>query len=258
MNKEERKNWLASFKGKLYVKEEYFHHHAYEILTTHSEIKKNFVNSLTSDIKISTRIKRTKSLLSKGIKAKELNEEIRALLRKIPNNDMKFEVSEERGVFYFSSNKGSIGGFDFALLNHKANIAALRDLCFGELQYFDGEKRWNQFLKQNKDLQEIAQSFEEKENGVNINYEGKDTETPLLVGEIQFGNWALAYRDFFKVLKANVQNSIDCLIYVVPMGNLENMLSDGIVTFNKTKVILQDFAKVISVPVWVVGLDLEV
>jgi len=85
-----------------------------------------------------------------------------------------------------------------------------------------------------------------------------DTDTPLLVGEIQFGNWALVYRDFFKVLKANVQNSIDCLIYIVPTGHLEMMLSNSIVTFDKTKKILKDFAKVISVPVWIIGLDIQV
>ena len=77
----------------------------------------------------------------------------------------------------------------------------------------------------------------------------------MIVGEIQFGNWALAYRDFFKVLKADVQNSVDCLIYIVPTGNLESMLSDGIVTFDKSKKIIDDFAKVISVPVWLIGVD---
>ncbi len=255
MTKEEKQNWLAVDKAKLFVQEEYFHHHAYEILTTHSKIKDAFVKSMSSEISIETRIK---TGTSKGIKAKDLNIEIRRLLKTMSNMAMKFEVSEERGVFYFSAEKGSIGGFDFAILNHKKNIAALRNLCFGELQYFDGEKRWKNFLSKNSELTKIAESFRKKEpNGTDYNYNEPDTETPLLVGEIQFGNWALAYRDFFKVLKANVQNSIDCLIYVVPMGNLENMLSDGIVTFDKTKAILKDFAKVISVPVWVVGLDME-
>ena len=81
--------------------------------------------------------------------------------------------------------------------------------------------------------------------------------TPLIVGEIQFGNWALAYRDFFKVLKADVKNSVDWLIYIVPTGNLEKMLSDGIVTFDKTKKIMEEFSKVISVPVWLIGIDVD-
>jgi hypothetical protein len=93
--------------------------------------------------------------------------------------------------------------------------------------------------------------------GENITYDKTLQSYPLIVGEIQFGNWALAYRDFFKVLKANVQNSIDCLIYIVPTGNLEKSLSDGIVTFDKTLRIIKDFEKVINVPVWLVGIDIK-
>ena len=168
-----------------------------------------------------------------------------------------FEVNEEKGVFYFSSEKSTIGGFDFAILNHKRNLTSLRNLCFGELHYHEGEKRWEEFLTKNKNLVKIATKLEGKDKiGVDIEFE-KDKETPLIVGEIQFGNWALAYRDFFKVLKANVQNSIDCLVYVVPTGNLEKMLSDGIVTFDTSFKILNDFSKVISVPVWVIGLDIK-
>ena len=105
---------------------------------------------------------------------------------------------------------------------------------------------------------EISEKLKSKEvNGNNIESEHQDQSTPLIVGEIQFGNWALAYRDFFKVLKADVQNSIDCLIYIVPTGELEKLLSDGIVTFDKTKKIIEEFSKVISVPVWLIGIDVE-
>ena len=72
-------------------------------------------------------------------------------------------------------------------------------------------------------------------NSASFNDYEENDDIPLILGEIQFGNWALAYRDFFKILKANVQTSVDCLIYICPTGDLENMLSDGIVTFNKTK-----------------------
>jgi hypothetical protein len=144
-------------------------------------------------------------------------------------------------------------------LNHHKNLLALRNLCFGNLQYADGEARWNKFLEKNKDLQDIANSLKKIElKGKNIDNNMESNEAiPLIVGEIQFGNWALAYRDFFKVLKADVQNSVDCLIYIVPTGNLENMLSDGIVTFDKSKKIIEDFAKVISVPVWLIGVDTD-
>jgi hypothetical protein len=105
------------------------------------------------------------------------------------------------------------------------------------------------------EISETLKNIEKK--GENIEKSNQEYSTPLIVGEIQFGNWALAYRDFFKVLKADVQNSVDCLIYIVPTGNLEKLLSDGIVTFDKTKKIMEEFSKVISVPVWLIGIDVE-
>jgi hypothetical protein len=260
LTEEEKQKWLTTRQIDLCISKEYFHHHAFEIVGTYTNLKEKFLSSLNSNITIVPRIKKDKKKESFAIEAKKLNEEIRILLKNIQDFDIKFEVYEEEGVFYFSSEKSSIGGFDFAILNHTNNILALRNLCFGNLQYADGEARWNKFLEKNKDLEIIANHLK------NIDKKGIDIEqsvegskpVPLIVGEIQFGNWALAYRDFFKVLKADVQNSIDCLIYIVPTGELENMLSSGIVTFDKTKKIINDFAKVISVPVWVIGLDVKV
>jgi hypothetical protein len=35
------------------------------------------------------------------------------------------------------------------------------------------------------------------------------------------------------------------------------MLSEGIVTYDKSVKILNEFSKVVSVPVWVIGIDLK-
>ena len=258
MTEEEKQSWSNIETINLFVSKEYYHHHSFEIVNAYKELKNNFLASLSNEITISPRIKKTQKIESKGIKADDLNKEIRELLKSIPNNELKFEVYEENGVFYFSEEKSSIGGFDFAILNHYNNILALRNLCFGSLQYADGEKRWANFLKKNPDLVEISEDLKSiGEKGKNIERNNQENSTPLIVGEIQFGNWALAYRDFFKVLKADVQNSVDCLIYIVPTGNLEKLLSDGIVTFDKTKKIMEEFSKVISVPVWLIGIDVE-
>ncbi len=252
-------NWLDIKTGTLRISKEYYHHHAYEILNTHKLLKQKIERAFNDDININPRFKKTKGIESKAIKADDLNKEIRNLLKSSSNVNLKFEVIEERGVFYFSSENNVIGGFDFAFINHKKNIYSLRNLCFGELKYHDGEVRWNQFLSKNLDLKNIVDDVITIENsGKDLEYIKDEDEHPLFVGEIQFGNWALAYRDFFKVLKANVQNSVDCLIYVVPTGNLENMLSDGIVTFDKTVKILDEFAKVISVPIWLIGIDISI
>jgi len=255
---EDKLKWMNTKSLGLIVKEEYYHHHALEIINTHSELKDKLLNSLTAKIDIFPRIKKTKTKESLAIKADKLNIEIRKLFLTIQDIEIKFEVYEENGIFYFSSEKSSIAGFDFAILNHYKNIVSLRNICFGSLQYADGESRWNKFLEKNKDLKYIADSLKLlAKDGEDISKNLEDTNSsPLIVGEIQFGNWALAYRDFFKVLKADVQNSVDCLIYIVPTGKLENMLSDGIVTYDKTKKIINDFEKVISVPIWLIGIDI--
>jgi hypothetical protein len=243
-------------KKELFIREQYYHHHAYEILTAHQDIKSFLENSFTATIELTERTKLTKGKASEAVKADDLNKEIRRLLS--VKKEFKFEVSEEMGVFYFSSKKSSIGGFDFALINHEENLTKLRNICFGEIRYNDNIKRWNDFLNKNPELKEFADKIVTVENqGKNIQVVTDSASSPLIVGEIQFGNWALAYRDFFKVLKANVQNSIDCLVYIVPTGTLEKNLSDGIVTFDKTLKIVKDFEKVINVPIWLVGIDIS-
>ena len=176
------------------------------------------------------------------------------MLNSTLRSHLKLEVAEKEGVFYFSEQR-AIGGFDFAIIDHDKNLRRLHSLCFGQLRYADGANRWRKFIQRNPELRTAALQIEQEEIGT------EPTEFfsayPLIVGEIQFGNWALAYRDFFKVLKANVSNSIDCLIYIVPTGSLELMLSNGIVTFSKAKTILQEFEKVVSVPVWLIGLDFK-
>lgn len=257
MTKNEKDQWLKTASSKLFISKNYFHHHAFEIINTHKHLKDDLENSLSSRISISPSIRNTKGVQSKGIKATDLNVEIRKLLENKLNAEIKLEVNEEKGVFYFSNEKSTIGGFDFAILNHEKNLTSLRNICFGELHYHEGQKKWDKFLTKNPDLVKIAEKLKTNGKlGENIKYSSTKAQ-PLIVGEIQFGNWALAYRDFFKVLKANVQNSVDCLVYIVPTNNLEQMLSDGIVTYDKTVKIINDFTKVISVPVWVIGIDIK-
>ncbi|MEN9987132.1 MAG: hypothetical protein RLZZ585_171 [Bacteroidota bacterium] len=245
-----------SVKKQLLIGKQYYHHHAFEILTAHKDVKSFLENSFTKEIDLTERIKLTKGKASEAIKAKELNKEIRRLLA--INREFKFEVSEEMGVFYFSAGKSSIGGFDFALINHEENLVKLRNICFGELRYENNLSRWKNFLVKNPELNDFANKLMDNNNiGINIKHNTEKDKSPLIVGEIQFGNWGLAYRDFFKVLKANVQNSIDCLVYVVPTGKLEKKLSNAIVTFDKSLRIIQDFEKVINVPIWLVGLDIN-
>lgn len=245
--------WLNTKKANLFVNEEkqFFHNHANEILSFKTNYKKKFIDALSEEINITPRVKTESKNPCRGIKANDLNKEIRILLRN-SMSELREEVNQENGVYYYSNKeKKQVAGFDFAILNSMRNLHKLHDLCFGKLRYEDGNRRWSKFLKNNPDLLKYA-------NSIDLKKEKKNDDIPLILGEIQFGNWALAYRDFFKVLKANVQTSVDCLIYICPTGQLESMLSDGIVTFDKTKKIIKEFEKVISIPIWLIGIDLNV
>jgi hypothetical protein len=255
-----KNEWMDLSSAKLFIADDaqFFYNHSKEILEFNGGLIDKFKSSLSKEILINTMIRKKGKLETFGIEAGNLNSQIRMLLTQNFNN-IKLEVNEINGVYYFSSTKDKkqIAGFDFALLNSKNNLIKLRNLCFGELKYSDGKKRWDKFLNLNTDLMPFSKEILRPDMfGENVS--SLNSDTPLILGEIQFGNWGLVYRDFFKLLKANVQTSVDCLVYVVCHGHLEKMLSDGIVTFDKTVKLLKEFSKVVNVPIWVVGLDIKV
>ena len=52
-----------------------------------------------------------------------------------------------------------------------------------------------------------------------------------VIGEIQFGNWAMVYKDMFRLVSAiNKRARIDLYVYVVATGNLLKLMSDGVVS----------------------------
>lgn len=258
MLREEKEKWLDTKKLQLRIFDQYFHHHANEILESNFKLKKFFLHALENEIEVITRIKKKTKQDSPGIEAGALNKEIRRLISGDSEIEIMFEVVEKKGVFY--PMVGKIAGFDFAIINNLKNLISLRNICFGELKYHDGSKRWEKYLTDNPDLKKLVELYklENHTEGKNIKFDKSELgDQPLIVGEIQFGNWALVYRDFFKVLKADVQNSVDCLVYIVPTNNLYNYLSDGIVNFNETKKILEEFEKVIPIPIWLIGIDVK-
>lgn len=235
------------------IASEYFHHHADGILAKHGKYRKLIIESLNDHIRIESteRIRQGKKYI--GVKANSLNSAIRSNLRKI--NNIKFEVQEHDGVFYY---EGKTGGFDFALIDDIKNLYQLRNLCFGRRALKNGLSHWQKEISKNeKALSKInsTKNLLLKENiGIDLDY--KSTE-PLIVGEIQFGNWGLVYRDFFKVLKANTLLNVDIMVYIVATGDLHKSLSDSIVSFEGTKEILEEFKKVVSVPIWLIGIDFK-
>ena len=89
MNSQEQSSWLLYTNCEMYVAKEFFHHHAYEIINTHSGLKNEILSCLSSNINIESRLKKTGNKVSKGIKADLLNVEIRKLLKILNKTDIK-------------------------------------------------------------------------------------------------------------------------------------------------------------------------
>ena len=250
---------------KLIIKEQYFHHHAKPIVNEYSDIKDTIESKIFNiEYDFSFIERRRKDEIYQGINSKELNDKLKFRLDQL---GIKREVHQHDGVFYYEKN--NINGFDFGFLDDKLNIGNLHDYCFGErrLDSKKADRIWTQFIKNAKnnhtDINTIKREifkgsdfdlFNSYQLGQNLNI--KKTK-PIVLGELQFGNWALAYRDLFKFLHATNNASVDFYVYIASTGRLNRMLSDGIVSYLDTRDILNRFEKEIAVPIWLIGIDLE-
>jgi hypothetical protein len=241
-----------SQKLQIKISAEYYHHHADGILKKHNDVAENFKASLENQVSLEVKERTKQGRKSIGLTADSLNREVRRLLANIPN--IEFEVDQNDGVYYKSE---KIIGFDFALIDKTYNLYNLRNLCFGKKRLFVGERIWDDYLRRHPAYNAIAEQTGLPRTDL-INGDIQiERNHPVIVGEIQFGNWALAYRDFFKVLKANVLTDVDLLIYIVADDLLASKLSDGIVNFKQSKEIISEFAKVITVPIWLIGINID-
>src|SRR5699024_2677438 len=164
--------------------------------------------------------------------------------------DFKYEVKFDEGVF-FDSLKTT--GFDFAHIDTQYNLINFRNLCLGRRAIFGGKNLWEETLKSKPIWKKLA-------NQLNINKIpfGSDMhfkkQIPTILGEIQFGNWALVYRDILKVIQIERDEDVDLFVYITASGNLANAISIGTVNFSKTKNIFDQYKNILSMPIWLIGL----
>lgn len=92
---------------------------------------------------------------------------------------------------------------------------------------------------------------------VGEDYSISSKKSLTLVGELQFGNWALGYYDLLRLINATETVPIDYYIYVAATGKLEKCLSDGIVTYNKMLEIVKENQRIVKVPMWLIGIDID-
>lgn len=249
--------WTGVHHARFRLTEPYLHHHAKKVLAFDDAIEDHIRSAvaLMDEVACFTRGRRKATC---GIEPKHLNRHLRDRLKEV-SGDWTFETTVLDGVFYDHGEHAgaAVGGFDISRYDTAHNLVQLRNACFGRRPRHDGPRHWEQELAKRPHWQTAAAGIDWTRC-----VEGKDHELPAtkptILGELQFGNWALAYRDYLKVLSAHHERDIDLFIYIVPAGELKRMLSDGIVTFDNAPRFLESVARAVNVPTVIWGIDVEV
>ena len=185
-----------------------------------------------------------------GVKAEALNKALRAKL------EIEGAHKETHVLYNGFSHKGK-EGFDFSFYDKDYNTACIRNYFVGERGCYNGGERLDGVYK---DFKMTSKEWKKELSKINTPY-GEDCKTEkqrlTVVGEIQFGNWAMIEHDIQRLMDAEEQDvSIDYYIYITATGNLAQKLSDGIVNYEKAASFFENH-KLVKVPVWLIGLDLS-
>lgn len=237
---------------RLVVAREHTHHHAASLLNEHLRLRELVTERLTGPVTLEAKERRNRQRRYLGVTADSLNDALKA--RFGATGDWQFEVTVQDGVVFGSSDHlARIEGFDIARYDERANLARLWSVCFGRRTLADGQKVWDRYRYTRPHLREFAVEIEAL--GVPGQDLILDSTSPTVLGEVQFGNWALAHRDIMKLLAAVAELNVDLFVYIAADGNLADMISDGTVNFTKTRDILMNYASVVTVPTWLIGID---
>ena len=251
-NKEESKLWLSNSSANVFVSHEYFFNNSNLILGQDPDFRDNFKSYISSNINIKPIIRKKSTKHYKGLDITELNKSLRLLLSK--DSQILFEVYNKEGIFYTSK---SNNGFDFAYLDKTYNLIQLWNLCFGRKHLHNGVNHWTKTIKDNEFIKIENENFDFSSFKIGEDIRFPKTQLTIL-GELQFGNWGLAYRDLFKLLQADTNSGVDLFVYITAHNNLLSYASDNIVSYEDTIKILNEFSNLIKVPIWVIGLDIKV
>ncbi len=235
------------------IKEEFFNNG--KIMINHfDELEKDIRMALSSyvSVKIIERNEKNKDTYY-GINATSLNVALRELFGNIPN--MNKETHVENGIFYHDTKEG----FDFSLYDYECNLNRIHNYFIGYYGLHNGEieikKIYKKVLQDELEWKDYLKSINSKYPlHTDISVIKKEL---TIVGEFQFGNWALIYRDLFRLLNADVNPGIDYYIYVAATGKLKKMLSSNIVTYERACQVINENRNIVKTPMWVIGLDID-
>ncbi|MEK6974941.1 MAG: hypothetical protein AABY18_01200 [Candidatus Thermoplasmatota archaeon] len=249
--------WTGFREARFRLSAPYFHHYAEKVLHFDPAIRQG-IEDAVARMDEAACFHRGRGGEAKGIDPKQLNLHLRDRLQSV-NPEWTFETTLEDGVMYDHGNHigAAVGGFDISRYDVAENLMRLRNVCFGRRPRTDGEDHWRACLAARPHWARVAAEidWDSYPRGEDHSLQAK---RPTILGELQFGNWGLAYRDYLKVVAADREVDIDCFLYLVPTGNLERYLSSGIVTFTNATRYLKTVAPAVPVPIVVWGIDVDV
>lgn len=257
LNEQTAIEWQKRTSGELFIAEQEHFRQSDFFLNHYSELKLEIElilngNLVDQKFKIESKDKKGIKSYKPRLDATYLNKGIRTRFQQSKSN-FKYEVSFNEGVFYDSL---QTKGFDFAIFDEIYNLVNFRNLCFGRRSLQDGENRWTQEVSKRPLWRKLGEELEldKMQNGIDMEYK---KQQPTILGEIQFGNWGLAYRDVLKVIQIEREEDVDLFIYITATGNLAKQISSGTVNFSKTKAIFEEFKNVLTMPIWLIGIDIN-
>ena len=226
---------------KFLIKNECFYNNGKIIMNSLSPLESLIREALSKSRKVDTVDRNEKNKPSYiGVNATDLNKVLRECISNIP--EINNETHIENGVFYHDSKEG----FDFSIYDKDYNLERLYNYYMGS----NGILNWDSKIYEiNKKLKLNKKEWKLKVNNLSSEVEyNKDIISEkkklTVVGELQFGNWALTYRDLFRLLNADNNPGIDFYIYITATGKLSDLLSAQTVSYSK---VLNSFRKFINI-----------
>ncbi|QPW51915.1 hypothetical protein G9298_30260 (plasmid) [Bacillus thuringiensis] len=256
MEKQRAEEWKHRTSGELYIADEKHFRHSDLFLDNYTDVKEAIMCALNGKVteqKFYYEFKKNKknSYYKGRIETIPLNKGIRNRFKN-SKLKLKYEVTFKEGVFFDSL---QTGGFDFAHIDDQYNLVNFRNLCSGRRAVFDGQVLWQKELEKRPLWYELSKKLNfEIPMGIDLYFK---KQIPTILGEIQFGNWSLVYRDILKVIQIERDEDVDLFIYITAAGNLANAISDGTVNFEKSKSIFEEFKSILSMPIWLIGIDIK-
>jgi hypothetical protein len=236
----------------LSISNEYAHGHALRVLDNNPGLADEVRRIVTGPVGIVRTTRRTKDAERSGLTADSLNLGLKESFRR--SGGWSFEAAVREGVIFdWSGPDSKTEGFDLARYDSRANLARAWSWCFGRRAVVGGAKEWKSFVLRRPELADLAEKIADS-GTPGFDLSTSVTESTIF-GEVQFGNWGLAYRDLLRLVDADGQTQVDLYIYVTGDGGLNQYLSKGIVTFTSIVQILAQFSRLVRVPVWVIGLS---